>query len=121
MGSSHEHHPGTDASTCLARSVMDEFSHDPALEAVTINPAEETISVATIGKADVPQLTERIRTTIERVQVNSSGQCKLLEGADACSTCAQPLSEREKQKLTIQRDAGKVTIARVTCPTAPKF
>src|SRR5262249_31629894 len=90
-------------------------------EAVTINPVEETISVATIGKADVPQLTERIRTTIERVQVNSRNQCRLLEGDDACATCAQPLTDVERPKLTIHRDAGQVTIARVTCPTAPKF
>jgi Cd2+/Zn2+-exporting ATPase len=119
--SKHSHSADVEADKCLARSVMDEFSHDPALEAVTINPAEETISVATIGKADVPQLTERIRSTIEKVQVNSKNQCKLLAGQDDCATCVQPLSTEERGRITIQRDAGKMTIARVTCPTAPKF
>src|SRR3954469_12801085 len=109
--SKHSHSADVEANKCLARSVMDEFSHDPALEAVTINPAEETISVATIGKADVPQLTERIRSTIEKVQVNSKNQCKLLAGQDDCATCVQPLSTEERGRITIQRDAGKMTIA----------
>src|ERR1041384_5264498 len=101
MGSKHSHSPDIDADKCLARSVMEEFSHDPALEAVTINAAEETISVATIGKADVPQLTARIRGTIQKVQVNSKNQCRLLAGDDDCATCVQPLSPQERRQITI--------------------
>src|SRR5215471_10247087 len=116
MGSSHEHSHSpagiAEADKCLARSVLDEFSHDPSLEAVTINPQEETISVATIGKADVPQITERIRSTIERVQTNSKNQCKLLAGKDECASCIQPLSEQERLRITIHHDSGKTTIAR---------
>src|SRR4029077_19399660 len=119
MGSSHEHSHSpsgiAEADKCLARSVLDEVSHDPTLEAVTINPEEETISVATIGKADVPQITERIRSTIERVQAHSKNQCKLLVGKDDCHSCVQPLTEKERQRITIHQDAGKTTIARVTC------
>src|SRR6476620_7685935 len=107
MGSpfQHSHSPTAETDKCLARSVMEEFSHDPSLEAVTINPAEETISVATIGKADVPQLTERIRSTIEKVQVNSKNQCRLLAGDEECGTCVQPLSAQERGRITIQRGA----------------
>jgi Cd2+/Zn2+-exporting ATPase len=125
MGSSHQHPHSpsgvAEPDKCLARSVLDEFSHDPSLEAVTINPKEETISVATLGKADVPQITERIRSTVEKVQSNPKNQCKLLTGKDDCRNCVQPLSEQERLKITIHQEAGKTTIARVTCPTAPKF
>src|SRR6185436_3374485 len=36
-------------------------------------------------------------------------------------TCALPLSQAERKKITISHDAGTTTIARVTCPTAPSF
>src|SRR5262245_9157965 len=120
MGSSHEHSHSpsgvAEADKCLARSVLDEFSHDPSLEAVTINPERETISVATIGKADVPHITERIRSTVEKVQSNPKNQCQLLQGKDECHSCVQPLSEQERRRITIHQEAGKTTIARVTCP-----
>src|SRR6184192_1108335 len=110
MGSSpeHSHSPTGLAETdrCLARSVMNEFAHDPTLEAVTINPEEETISVATIGKADVPQITERIRGTIERVQGTSNNHCKLLVGKeDDCRRCVQPLSEQERHRIIIHQES----------------
>ena len=107
---------------CLARSVAQALAEEPTLEAVTIDPARRTISVATIGKADVPQITAKIRSTIERVQAGDSRPgCTLLAGEGDCHTCAQPLSEGERGKITIQHDSGTTTIARVTCPTAPTF
>src|SRR5882724_8509771 len=107
---------------CLARSVAEVFAEDPTLEAVTIDRARQTISVATLGKADVPQISERIRSTIQRAQkADISPSCTLLIGKGDCQTCAQPLSEVERRKITIRHDAGTTTIARVTCPTAPTF
>ena len=47
--------------------------------------------------------------------------CTLLAGETTCQTCGQPLSDFERQKITIRQDAASTTIARVTCPTAPKF
>jgi len=102
--------------------VAQAFAEDPTLEAVTIDRARQTISVATLGKADVPQISERIRSTIERAQTtDASPPCTLLIGKGDCQTCAQPLSEVERRKITIRHDAGTTTIARVTCPTAPTF
>ena len=49
-----------DHGKCLARSVADALAEDPTLEAVTVDQARQTISVATLGKTDVPKLTERI-------------------------------------------------------------
>src|SRR5258707_865741 len=107
---------------CLARSVAQALAEDPTLEAVTIDRARQTISVATLGKADVPQITERIRSTIQRVQkTDANPPCTLLVGKGDCQTCAQPLSEDERRKITIRHNAGTTTISRVTCPTAPTF
>src|SRR6266853_1911967 len=110
------------AAKCVARSVAKAFSQDPTLEAVTIDRNRQTISVATLGQTNIPEITERIRNTIRNAQEADEKQpCLLLEGEGDCSVCDIPLSESERQKITIRHDAGATTIARVTCPTAPKF
>ncbi len=114
--------PAKSEAECLARSVVEAFAEDPRLEAVTIDQKHQTISVATLGKVDLPQIEERIRGTIERAQTpNARTNCTLLAGPGDCQTCARPLSKEERQKVTIQHRAGSTTIARVTCPTAPRF
>src|SRR5664279_4916800 len=111
-----------DPGKCLARSVAQALAEDPTLEAVTVDQARHTISVATLGQTDVPKLTERISATIQRAQESDALKpCTLLAGETTCQTCGQPLSEFERQKITIRREADTTTIARVTCPTAPKF
>ncbi|MGD0262251.1 MAG: heavy metal translocating P-type ATPase [Verrucomicrobiota bacterium] len=111
-----------DPGKCLARSVAEALAEDPTLEAVTVDQARHTISVATLGKTDVPKLTERISATVRHAQEAGATQpCTLLAGETTCQTCGQPLSEFERQKITIRQEAETTTIARVTCPTAPKF
>ena len=111
-----------DPGKCLARSVAEALAEDPTLEAVTVDQAHHTISVATLGKTDVPKLTERISATIQQAQEAAPLQpCTLLAGETTCQTCGQPLSDFERQKITIRQEADTTTIARVTCPTAPKF
>ena len=110
-----------DEGKCLARSVADALAKDPTLEAVTVDQAHQTISVATLGKTDVPRLTERITATIQEAQESAAADCALLDGDTTCQSCGQPLSEFERRKITIRREADATTIARVTCPTAPKF
>src|SRR5437899_2493055 len=106
-----------DPAKCLARSVVEAMARNPALEAVTINRARHTISVATLGKTDVPKLTERIGETVLRAQqAMEQAPCLLLAGEGDCHTCVQPLSEQERQKITIRHDDETTTIARVTCP-----
>jgi Cd2+/Zn2+-exporting ATPase len=114
-----------EADPCFARSVVDTLAEEPTLKAVTIDRAQRKISVATLGR--VPQggmakLTERITTQFQAAQAADTGRaCKLLSGAGDCLTCDTPLSEAERKKITIQNDGPTTTIARVTCPTAPKF
>jgi Cd2+/Zn2+-exporting ATPase len=111
-----------DHAPCLARSVVKVLGEDPTLEAVTIDRTRQTISVATLGRTDVPRVTERIRTTLQQAQTTrAKRRCTLLAGHGGCQDCVQPLSELERQKITIQHDGAITTIARVTCPTAPKF
>ena len=107
---------------CVARSVSDALARDSALEAVTIDRKRQAISVATLGRANVPEVTERVRERIERAQrADVKNPCHLLAGDGDCQTCERPLSDVERQKITIRREGDVTTIARVTCPTAPKF
>src|SRR5215468_10683792 len=107
------------ANSCVARSVVDELDHEPTLEAVTINHAQKTISVATLGRADVPRIAEKISSNLERTQAEAAKRgCTLLEGGGDCLGCVEPLTEDSRKKITIRHDHGSTTIARVTCPTA---
>ena len=50
------------------RSVAAVLREEPALEAVTINQARQTISLATLGKVDEAQLKARITASIQEAQ-----------------------------------------------------
>src|SRR5437773_1783114 len=107
---------------CLVRSVLTAFAAEPTLEAVTVNKAEKTINIATLGKADEAKLAERITVTVQQAQeADASRRCALLEGAGDCTTCDTPLSPLEQRAITIKHEGHATTIARVTCPTAPRF
>ena len=114
--------PEPDAPRCLARSVADALTAEPGLEAVTINRAEHKISVATLGQAAAPRLVESIAERLKKDYAADSPEgCTLLQGKANCLTCHMPLSEQERSRITIQHSGATTTIARVTCPTAPKF
>src|SRR5258706_4157873 len=114
--------PERGESKCLARSVTNILAQEPALEAVTVDRARKTISVATLGRADVPKITERVAATIQGAQqAGISGACGLLSGESDCHTCASPLTPQELRAITIRREGDATTIARVTCLTAPRF
>ena len=110
---------------CLARSVVETLAEEPALEAVTIDRAQHKISVATLGavpQGGVSRLTERITSEFQAAQAADPGQtCSLLNGGGDCASCDAPLSETERRRITIQTEGHTTTIARITCPTAPKF
>ena len=107
---------------CLARSLVETLAEEPTLEAVTIDRVQQKISVATLGRADVEKLTARINRELELAQsVTAQNHCQLLEGKNDCITCDLPLSESERKMITVRTEGDATTIARVTCPTAPKF
>src|SRR5215469_6444083 len=114
--------PTPDHPSCLARSVVDALSKEPSLEAVTIDRAEKKIFVATLGKTDEQRLTQSVTNEIRSAyEQGVSEHCMLLEGKGNCHTCDAPLSETERKRVTIEHKGDVTTIARVTCPTAPKF
>lgn len=107
---------------CLARSVVATLAEEPALEAVTIDRAQQKISLATLGRTDVARLTDRLTEKFHQAQeATADDACGLLTGHGNCDACALPLSARELNKITIKSEGNATTIARVTCPTAPKF
>jgi Zn2+/Cd2+-exporting ATPase len=107
---------------CLARSVADTLAEEPSLEAVTFDAAQKKISVATLGRVDVEKLTQRLSDKFQSAQnADANHTCSLLSGKSDCAVCGSPFSDAERKKITIQHDGDRTTIARVTCPTAPKF
>jgi Cd2+/Zn2+-exporting ATPase len=107
---------------CLLHSVSAAFLQEPSLEAVTIDPLHQTISIATLGKVEDPQFADRIAAKMQEArQGNADQQCRLLDGQGDCYTCGVPLSPFERHGDYHRRDAKGTTIARVTCPTAPSF
>jgi Cd2+/Zn2+-exporting ATPase len=114
--------PDRQAGHCLALSVAATLAEEPALEAVTIDRAHRKISLATLGRADVPRLTGRITSHFETAQAADTGHvCSLLSGDGDCFSCDTPLPESERNRITIRHQGDITTIARMTCPTAPTF
>ncbi|MDE3068344.1 MAG: cation-translocating P-type ATPase [Verrucomicrobiota bacterium] len=113
---------GPTARPCLAREVVHTLAQEPALEAVTIDRARKTISVATLGRANTEELTHRLASQLQAVhQADVRHACLLLEGSGDCRSCETPLLEADQKKITVRHEGPTTTIARVTCPTAPKF
>ena len=109
-------------SGCLTRAVATVLVEEPTLEAVTIDPERKKISVATLGRTDEARLRERINAKLQEVErADSAHACQLLVRGSSCANCATPLTAPEQNQFTIRHEQGATTIARVTCPTAPKF
>ena len=107
---------------CLTRTVAEAMKSEPALEAVKINRAQRSISVATLGRPKAPDLEGFLTAQIRRMEQAEAGQrCALIDGAADCSTCPVPQAPAEKSRLTIRQEGDTTTIARVTCVTAPTF
>ncbi len=108
-------------SRCLVQAVSETFREEPALEAVKIDRARQSISVATLGRADNAGIEKVLTERLQKLQqIEDAAGCKLLGGAPDCAGCAVA-APPETAGLTVRHDAGTTTIARVTCPTAPKF
>lgn len=107
---------------CLARSVAEALAATPGLEAVTIDHAQGTVSLATLGKADA-RLEDQIQRTLEQAAEaeEDGGNCRLLSGAGDCRECPRPLPPEQQRRVSVQHSETSTTIARVTCPTAQTF
>jgi len=114
--------PSANEPHCLMQVVTATLAEEPTLEAVTINHAARTIAIATLGRTDEARLKARIVETVQKAQAAAAAPpCGLLSGANDCASCVTPLSAQARAAVTIQRAGEATTIARVTCPTAPRF
>jgi Cd2+/Zn2+-exporting ATPase len=115
--SGHPAHVG-----CIARSVVRILGDEPALEAITFDRNRKTMSVATLGQVDVGRITARVSRELEQgCDPADSEACDLLMGTGDCWSCGRRLLEQDRGRVVIQHEGERVTIARVTCPTAPRF
>ena len=107
---------------CLVHSVASALAREPGLEAISFDRSKESIDVATMGCVSDSTLAEQISATIEEAQAGPAGrECGLLTGQCQWGACGSPLTETERNAVTIKYDQNTVTVARVTCPTAPKL
>ena len=109
----------TSKDSCLVQTVAEVMRREPALEAVKIDRAKQSISLATLGQPN-PNL-ERIVTTQIRALQSKSPSCRLLEGEPNCDSCDMPLDPAVQRNFNIRFDDHSTTISRVSCPTAPRF
>ena len=92
-----------DRVSCLTRTVAEAMKAEPALEAVRINRAQRSISVATLGRPRTADLEAYLTTQIREIEQVAAGQrCALLDGAAVCSTCPVPPGA-ERGRLTVGR------------------
>ncbi|MFN3409134.1 MAG: heavy metal translocating P-type ATPase [Limisphaerales bacterium] len=107
---------------CLARAVVKALAEEPQLEAVTIDHDQHKLAVATLGRADVPRIVEKLTGQYDAACEQERGAgCSLLSGAGDCAACGQPLAPELRRQIQITHAGSQTTIARVTCPTAPSF
>ena len=104
---------------CLVQTVAEVMRREPALEAVKIDRVQHSISLATLGQAK-PDL-ERVVTQQIRALRKQTPGCRLLDGDANCDACDVVIDPAIQRSLTIQHDNAGTTIARVSCPTAPRF
>jgi Cd2+/Zn2+-exporting ATPase len=108
-------------SRCLVRTVAEAMDREPSLEAVKFDRQNHSVAVATLGTpaSNIERLVaENIRELHEDHQ---QPRCCLLDGDSDCERCLLPQDPALRGKFEIQHSATITTIARKTCPTAPKF
>ena len=107
---------------CLVQAAVAELAKHHSVEAIAIKAMEGKISVATIGRAADFGVAERIQGALAKVQGDSTAQrCRLLQADPSCARCEQPGAPRPQAGFTVTESAGAVTVARIRCPTVPKF
>jgi Cd2+/Zn2+-exporting ATPase len=106
---------------CLVHSVAAALAREPGIEAVTLNRRDKSISVATLGRNQEP-VAERVANELRRfAEPADQDHCPLLLGDDNCDRCGRALPAMHRENLSIKSTPDSTTIARLTCPTSPKF
>lgn len=94
---------------------------EPSLEAVKVDHDRHAISIATLGPPRVEQIEATLTKQIAALEKENKGACGLLRGDGSCGTCHPPSPDATLKFLNIRKEGNATTIARVSCPTSPKF
>ena len=106
--------PERGESKCLARSVTNILAQEPALEAVTVDRARKTISVATLGRADVPKITERVAAQLDAIRSLPARGSVPYAGRSAAPT----LADMSASEFTHLDPLGRARMVDVTAKEA---
>ncbi len=106
---------------CLVHAAAIELAKHRSVEAISIKAVEGKISVATIGHVSDAGGVERIQAALAKVGARSAQQCRLLQAEAGCAPCEHPIEPIRQLGFTVTESGEAVTVARVRCPTAPKF
>src|SRR5436190_1858768 len=72
-----------DGGYCLLRAVTEAMRHEPALEAVKINRAAHSVSLATLGTVQRPEVELRLTRALADIQNEpSERRCGLWQGRE---------------------------------------
>jgi Cd2+/Zn2+-exporting ATPase len=105
----------------MVRAVAGVLREHPVLEAVTIDCARGSVSLATLGRVDSASISQKVTERISTARSKPARGCGISVGGCSCTHCELPLSQQELSQITIRSEGDRLTIARVTCPTAPSF
>jgi Cd2+/Zn2+-exporting ATPase len=123
MKSKYQTQPGTVMEkACFVDAAATELTRNHSVEAISIKTREDKMSVATIGRVCDSGIAERIQESLANVQADPAAEhCRLLQSDPGCARCKHPLEPIRKQGFAVTEGDGTVTVARVRCPTVPKF
>ena len=107
---------------CLVEGVVQILAQEPRVEAVTVRPADASVSIATLDRKEDPALAERVKGMFERMRSSPDGHhCGLLTGQGSCSHCESHSPEEVRAQIRVTQNAQATTLSRLSCPTAPRF
>ncbi|MBI1842295.1 MAG: cation-translocating P-type ATPase [Verrucomicrobia bacterium] len=107
---------------CLVEGVARILEKEPRVEAVTVRPGDASVSIATLGRREDPDLNERVKGLLAEMRAGDGAEtCGLLTGKGDCSVCDNPPHESVRAQIHITQNPHATTLARVSCPTAPRF
>lgn len=110
----------SDSPHCLLQVVGEAMQKDPTLEAVKLNRADHTLSVAGMGREPSETSARRLTEEVRRMQEEGEPCCLLQEQAKDCQQCPEPHPALPPH-LKVEHGPESTVVARVTCPTAPRF
>lgn len=110
-----------DRPECLLKVVGEAMKVEPSLEAVKVDHDRHAISIATLGVPRVEAIEATLHEKIAALEEKNNGACGLLRGDGNCGTCQSSSPDATLKFLDVHKEGNATTIARVSCPTSPKF